>query len=179
MEMDTAIHNTFLLMFLVLLFAHCLINLFPHSFKNKLKKIIQTINQLLLQEYQPLSTQEHNANDYGVDTDGEMVKVSYRPKLMMCLDSREHFKRSNIPIPFSPSASLSHPFVPLFTIRKREVCYHQKQFYSQPLNPVMMSSIGGKDPLASVTMATTTLSLCHLCTVMNIIHYLASTLLPE
>ena len=71
MEMDTAIHNTFLLMFLVLLFAHCLINLFPHSFKNKLKKIIQTINQLLLQEYQPLSTQEHNANDYGVDTDGE------------------------------------------------------------------------------------------------------------
>jgi hypothetical protein len=38
------------------------------------------------------------------------VKVSYTPKLMMHLDSREKFKRFDAPIPLSPSA-FSSPFI--------------------------------------------------------------------
>ena len=52
--------------------------------------------------------------------------------------------------------------------------------YSQPLNPAMTSSLGTKNPLATVTMTIAIHSQCmppphYLCTVMHLIHYVAST----
>jgi hypothetical protein len=67
----------FLVIFLALLFASCLINLVSNAFNNKIKISNQTINQLLLQDYQllpteePLSTEEPEANVYQVDPDAE------------------------------------------------------------------------------------------------------------
>ena len=68
----------FLVIFLVL-FDPCLINLFLHFFNGKYKKKIsnQAINQYLLQDYQPLpteeplSTEEPEATIYQVDPDGD------------------------------------------------------------------------------------------------------------
>jgi hypothetical protein len=74
----------------------------------KRKKSNQTVNQLLLQDYQLLPTEEllstkkPDANIYQGDP---MVKISYTPKLMMALDSRKQLKGHNTSIPFSPLAS--------------------------------------------------------------------------
>jgi hypothetical protein len=69
---------TFLVIFLVLLFAPYLINLVSTFLTRQIQKISnQTTNQLLLQNYQPmpteeLSTEEPDANIYQVDPDSEI-----------------------------------------------------------------------------------------------------------
>ena len=63
---------TFLVIFLVLLFAPCLINLVSTFLQQQIQKFSkQTINQCLLQDCQPLSTEEPDANVYQGDPDGE------------------------------------------------------------------------------------------------------------
>jgi hypothetical protein len=59
MEVDTPFVTPFLAIFLVLLFAPCLINLVSIFLQQQIQKFSnQTINQFLLQDYQPLSTEE-------------------------------------------------------------------------------------------------------------------------
>jgi hypothetical protein len=54
------------------LFTPCLINLVSTFLQWQIQKISnQAINQFLLQDYQPLSTEEPNTNIYQVDSDGE------------------------------------------------------------------------------------------------------------
>ena len=67
----------FLVIFLALLFTPCLINLVSTFLQWQIQKLSnQTINQLLLQDYQPLpteeplSTEELDENVYQVDPDG-------------------------------------------------------------------------------------------------------------
>ena len=61
-----------LLTFLALSFAPCLINLVSTFLQQQIQKISnQTINQFLLQDYQPLSTEKPDANKYLVSPDGE------------------------------------------------------------------------------------------------------------
>ena len=125
--MNTSFCNAFSSYPPVLLFSPCLI-LFLHSFNNKYKKISnQTINQLLLQNYQPLPQKSCCPQRNLMQTFTKwilMVKASYTPKLTSPLDSRKQVKRHNTPFPFSPLASPSHFFL-LFIITRREVCWHQ------------------------------------------------------
>lgn len=61
-----------LVIFLVLLSAPCLINLVSAFLQRQIQKVSnQTINQFLLQDYQPLSTEELDANIYQEEPDGE------------------------------------------------------------------------------------------------------------
>jgi hypothetical protein len=102
MEVDTPFLTLFLVIFLVLLFAPCLINLVSTFLQGQIQKISnQTINQFLLQDYQLLPTEEPGAKVYQVDP---MVKVMYNPKLTTPLDSRKQFKKQDTPTPLSPSA---------------------------------------------------------------------------
>ena len=105
------------LIFLALLFPPCLIHLVSTFLQPQIQIFFnQTANQLLLQDYQPLSTEEPYANDYQVDPDGE----NYTAKLMKPLDSRKEFK---IRHPYSHfTIAFFHPLIfPLFMI-KRGVC---------------------------------------------------------
>ena len=68
----------FLVSLLELVFAHCLINLVSTFLQRQIQPMSnQTINQLLLQDYQPLSaeeplsTEEPDGNAYQVDPEGE------------------------------------------------------------------------------------------------------------
>ena len=78
MEVDTPFLTPFLVIFLASLLAPCLINLVSTFLHQQIQKNSnQTINQLLLQDYQllpteePLSTEEPDANVYQVDPDDE------------------------------------------------------------------------------------------------------------
>jgi hypothetical protein len=85
MEVDIPFVKPFLVIFLVLLFAPCLINLISTFLQRQIPKISnQTINQLLSQDNQPLPieeplfTEEPDANVYQVDPDG---KSQLHPKI--------------------------------------------------------------------------------------------------
>ena len=83
----------FLIIFLTLSFAPCLINLVSTFLQQQIQKISnQTINQLLFQDYhvlpmeEPQSTAEHDSDNYQVDPDGES---QLHPKLMTPLDNSQ------------------------------------------------------------------------------------------
>jgi hypothetical protein len=56
------------------------------------------VNQFLLQDYQPLTTEEPDTNNYGMCRDSE---EQLYPKIDDALDSRKQFKRTSTPIPVS------------------------------------------------------------------------------
>jgi hypothetical protein len=99
--------SPFLVIFLALLFTPCLINLLSTFLQQQIKTISnQTTNKLLLQNYQPLSTEELLSTEmldaiiYQVNW---MVKVSYTPKLTTPLDSRKQLRYTTplFPFPFT------------------------------------------------------------------------------
>jgi hypothetical protein len=59
-----------LLVFLALLFAPCLINLVSTVLQQQIQKIYNQSVSFLLQDYQPLSTEEPDANNHPVSPDG-------------------------------------------------------------------------------------------------------------
>jgi hypothetical protein len=80
-----------LVIFLALLFAPCLSNLVSTFLQQQVQKISnQTINQLLLQDYQPLPTkeplsiEEPDSDDYQTDSNGKSQtypEIDDAPKL--------------------------------------------------------------------------------------------------
>jgi hypothetical protein len=60
--------------------------LFPHSFKDKFKNISnQTINHLLLQDCQLLSTEKPEVSDYQVDPNADAtILISPFPPFSLC-----------------------------------------------------------------------------------------------
>ena len=78
MEVDTPFVTPFLVIFLALLFSRCLIHLLSIFLQQQIQKVSsQTTNQFMLEDYEPLpteeplSTEEPDVNIYQVDPDGE------------------------------------------------------------------------------------------------------------
>lgn len=90
------------------------------------------INQFLLQDFQPLATEEPGANNYGMCP---MVRINCTPKLTMPMDSKKQIKRARTPI---PHLSILLLLALGFMITKREEGWQSGTTMASPWDPVTM-----------------------------------------